>query len=110
MNPNWRKYGNENFRNSNRHGSKLHQHNTEMEGRVSDIEDMIKEMNASVKEIDNSKNLVAENIQKIWGGMRTTILRKIELEEEEIQVNGKENILNKITEEIFFSPEKEYAY
>lgn len=82
-----------------------------MEGRVSDIEDMIKEMNASVKEIDNSKNLVAENIQKIWGGMRTTILRKIELEEgEEIQVNGKENILNKITEEIFFSPEKEYAY
>lgn len=82
-----------------------------MEGRVSDIEDMIKEMNALVKEIDNSKNLVAENIQKIWGGMRTTILRKIELEEgEEIQVNGKENILNKITEEIFFSPEKEYAY
>lgn len=78
-----------------------------MEGRVSDIEDMIKEMNASVKEIGNSKNLPTENIQKICGGMRTAILRKIELEEgEEIQVNGKENILNKITEEIFFHLKK----
>ena len=75
-----------------------------MEGRISDIEDMIKEMNASVKEIGKSKNFPAENIQKISGGMRTAILRKIELEEgEEIQVNGKENILNKITEEIFFT-------
>lgn len=69
--------------------------------RVSDIEDMIKEMNASIKEIVNSKKLPAENIQKMWGGMRRRILRKIGLEEEEIQVKGKENILNKITEEKF---------
>ena len=74
----------------------------EIEERISDSEDTIEKINALVKENGKSNNFSSQNIQEIWDTIKKPNLRIIGIEEgEELQIEGPENIFNKIIEENF---------
>jgi len=68
----------------------------EMEEIISGIDNMTKEIDRSVKENIKSKKFLTKNIQKIWDTMKRPNLRIIG---ECSQLQGPENIFNKIREE-----------
>lgn len=72
----------------------------EMEERISATEDIIEEIDTSVKVNVKSKKFLNQNMQEIWDSMKRSNLRTKGIEEGvESQLQGPENILNKITEE-----------
>jgi uncharacterized coiled-coil protein SlyX len=73
----------------------------EIEERMSDVEDTIEEIDISIKENIKAKTFLTQNIQEIWYTMKRPNLRLIEGEESQLQ--GPENILNKITEKTFLT-------
>jgi hypothetical protein len=80
----------------------------EMEKIISYVEDTIEEFDTSVKENVNSKKFLTQNIQEICHTMRRPNLRILGMEEgEESQLQGPENILNKIIKENFPNLKKE---
>ena len=71
-----------------------------MKERLSSVEDMIEEIDTSVKENVKVKRFLTQNIQEIWKTMKRPNLRIIGIEEGKgSQLQGPENILNKIIEE-----------
>ena len=54
-----------------------------------------------IKENSKSNKVLTQNIQEIWETMKRPNLRIIEVEGEEYQLKGPENIFNKIVEENF---------
>jgi uncharacterized coiled-coil protein SlyX len=80
----------------------------EIEERISGIEDTVEDINTSVKEYTKCKKLLTQNIQEIWGTAKRPNIRITGIEEgEESQLNGPENIFNKIIEENFPNLKKE---
>ncbi len=74
----------------------------ELEERISDSEDTIEKINTLIKENSKSNKLSSQNIQELWDTIKRPNLRIIGVEEgEEVQLNGPENIFNKIIEENF---------
>ena len=72
----------------------------EMEERISSTEDTIEKTDSSIKENIKFNKGLTQNIQEIWGTMKS--LRKISIEEEkDIQLKSTENIFNKIIEDTF---------
>lgn len=82
----------------------------ELEERILGVEDSREEMNISVKENVKSKKLLAQKIQDIWDSMQRPNLRIVEVEEEEFQFKGTENIFNKTIKWTLPNPKKEVAY
>jgi hypothetical protein len=73
-----------------------------MEDRISDAEDSIKNMDITIKENAKSPKILTQNIQEIKDTMRSPNLRIIGVDEnEDLQLKGSANILNKIIEEHF---------
>jgi hypothetical protein len=68
---------------------------------------MIEEIDTSGKENVKSKKCLTQNIQEIWDTMKIPNLRIIRIEEDESQIQGPENIFNKIIEENFPNLKKE---
>ncbi len=74
----------------------------EIEERMSDTEDTIEKINTLIKENSKTNKFSSQNIQEIWDTIKRPNLRIIGIEEgEEVQLNGPENIFNKIIEENF---------
>ena len=74
----------------------------EVEDGISSIKDKIEEKNNWPKENVKSKKFLTQNIQKIWDTMKRSNLWIIGIEEgEEPQLQGPENIFNKIIEDHF---------
>ena len=79
----------------------------EMEDRISGAEDSIENMDTTIKKCKIQKG-PKTNIQEIQDTMRRPNLRKIGIEEsEDFQLEGPENIFNKIIEEKFPNLKKE---
>ena len=75
---------------------------------ISGIEDTTGETDISLKENVNAKNFLTQNIQEMWGTLKRPTLTIIGIQDyEESQVQGPENILNKIIEENFPNLNKE---
>jgi hypothetical protein len=73
-----------------------------MEERISDAQVMAKEIDTTVNENSNHKKLLTQNTQEIQDTMKRPNLRIIRIEEnEDSQLTGPENVLNKIIEENF---------
>ena len=80
----------------------------EMEDRISGVEDRTEEIDTSVKENVKSKKFLAQTTQEIWDTMKRPNLRTTGIEEgKELQLQGPENIFNKIIEENFPNLKKE---
>ncbi|ERE82006.1 GTPase IMAP family member 3-like protein [Cricetulus griseus] len=80
----------------------------EKEDRISDAEDKLEEINSSSKENLKSNKSITQNNQEIWDTMKRPNLRIIGIEEcEETQLEGAENIFNKIIEENFHNLKKD---
>ena len=73
----------------------------EMEERISSVEDTMKEIDLSVQKNVKSNKFLTQNTQEIWDTMKRPNLRKIGVEEGELQLEGPENIFDKIIEEYF---------
>ena len=73
----------------------------QIEERISGAEDTIGEIDSLAKENIKSNKFFTQNIQEIWHTMKRANLRIIGVEEKELQLNGTENIFNKIIEENF---------
>lgn len=72
------------------------------EKRISGLKDKAEEMDRSVKENVKAKNIQARYFQEIWDTIKRPNLHIILIDEvEEIQVNERENIFNKIIRENF---------
>jgi hypothetical protein len=79
-----------------------------MEERISDAKSSIENMDTTIKENAKSKKILTQNTQKIQDTMRRPNLRIIEVDEnEDIQLKGSVNIINKIIEENFSYLKKE---
>ena len=73
----------------------------EIEKRISDAKETI-EKKALNKENSKSNKFSSQNMQEIWDTIKRSNLRIIGVDEgEELQLNGPENIFNKIIEENF---------
>jgi hypothetical protein len=80
----------------------------EMEDRISGVEDRTEEIDTSVKENVKSKKFLAQTTQEIWDTMKRPNLRTTGIEEgKELQLQGPENIFNKIIDENFPNLKKE---
>jgi DNA repair exonuclease SbcCD ATPase subunit len=74
----------------------------EMEERISGAEDSIENISTKIKENTKRKKILTQNIQEIQDTMRRPNLRVIGVDEnEDFQLKGSANILNKIIEENF---------
>ena len=71
----------------------------EIKERISDTEDTIEKINTLIKENSKTNKFSSQNIQEIWDTIKRQNLRIIGVEE--VQLNGPENIFNKIIEENF---------
>ena len=72
----------------------------EMEERISGAEDSIENIDTTIKENGKCKKILTQNIQEIQDTMRTPSLQIIGLHEnEDFQLKGPANIVNKIIEE-----------
>ena len=79
-----------------------------MDENTSSIEDTIKEIEISVKENVKSKKSLTQIIQEIWDTMKGPNIQILEREEgENSQLQGPENIFNKMIEERIHSLKKE---
>ena len=78
-----------------------------MQERISGIGDTVEEIDILVKENVKSKKFLTQNIQKIWDTMKRPNLRVIGIKGEESQLQGSENIFNKIIEGNFSNLKKE---
>ena len=79
-----------------------------MEDRISGVEDRTEEIDTSVKENVKSKKFLAQTTQEIWDTMKRPNLRTTGIEEgKELQLQGPENIFNKIIDENFPNLKKE---
>ena len=72
-----------------------------MEERVSRVEAMVEEIDLPVKQKAKSNKFLTQNIQEIWDTIKRPILKRIGIEEGEVQFKGTENSFNKIIEENF---------
>jgi hypothetical protein len=80
----------------------------EMEERISVAEDSIENMDITIKEIAKCKTILTQNIQEIQDTMRRPNLLIIGIDKnEDFQLKGPVNILNKIIEENFPNLKKE---
>ena len=80
---------------------KYNQQTEEIEERISGDKDTLVEKDPLIKENSKSNKVLTQNIQEIWETMKRPNLRIIEVEGEEYQLKGPENIFNKIVEENF---------
>jgi DNA-binding FrmR family transcriptional regulator len=72
----------------------------EMEERISDAEDSIENIDTTIKENAKCKKILTQNIQVVQGTMRRPNLWIIGVyENEDFQIKGPVNIINKIIEE-----------
>lgn len=71
---------------------------------------MIEETDISANKNLKSKKFLTENIQEIWDSIKRPNLRKIGIEEEDSQLQGPENIFNRIIEENFPNLNTQDAY
>ena len=70
----------------------------EIEEIISVVEDTTEEIDSLVKENIKSNKLLKQNIKEIWNTMKRLNLKIIEIEGEELQLKGTENMFNKIIE------------
>ena len=73
----------------------------EIEKQISDSEGIIEKINALIKENSKANKFSSQNIQEIWDKIKRPNQRIVGVEEEKLQINGPENIFNKIIEENF---------
>ena len=79
-----------------------------MEERISGAEDSIENIGTTIKENAKCKKILTQNIQVIQGTMRRPNLRIKGVDNnEDFQLKGPANILNKIIEENFSNLKKE---
>jgi hypothetical protein len=79
-----------------------------MEERISGAEDFIENMGKTIKENTKYKKILSQNIQEIQDTMRRSNLRIIGVDEnEDFQLKGPANIINKMIEENFPNLKKE---
>jgi ABC-type phosphate/phosphonate transport system substrate-binding protein len=78
-----------------------------MEERISGAEDSIENMGTTIKENAKCKKILTQNIQEIQDTMRIPNLRIVVDENEDFQLKGPANIVNKIIEETFPNLKKE---
>jgi hypothetical protein len=70
-----------------------------MEKRISGAEDSKENMDTRIKENEKCKEFLTQNIQEIYDTMRRPNLRMVGIDEnEDFQLKGPVNILNKIIE------------
>jgi predicted ribosome quality control (RQC) complex YloA/Tae2 family protein len=80
----------------------------EMEERISGAEDSIENMDTAIKENARCKKILTQNIQEIQDTMRRPKLSIIGIDQnEDFQLKGPVNIVNKIIEENFPNLKKE---
>ena len=73
-----------------------------MEERISGAEDSIENIGTTIKENTKRKKILTQNIQEIQDTMRRPNLQIIGVDEnEDFQLKGPANIINKIIEENF---------